>query len=63
MSAAVGNGVGWGWDRGPFGAWPECPSSPRVLQIGIAMDTGYFKVGVGPSFGEVAGHGWLRSVT
>lgn len=44
MPAAVGNGVGWGWDRGPFGASPECPSSPRVLQIGIAMDTGYFKV-------------------
>lgn len=44
MSTAIGNGVGWGWDRGPFGAWPECPSSPRVLQIGIAMDTGYFKV-------------------
>lgn len=46
MPSAIGNGVGWGWDRGPFGAWPECPSSPRVLQIGIAMDTGYFKVWV-----------------
>lgn len=44
MPAVVGNGVGWGLDGGPFNVWPECPSSPRVLQIGIAMDTGYFKV-------------------
>lgn len=58
MPAAVGNGVGWGWDRGPFGAWPECPSSPRVLQIGIAMDTGYFKVCV--PFEAAAEHVWTR---
>lgn len=36
--------VGWGGDGDPFGAVPECPSIPRVLQIGIAMDAGMFKV-------------------
>lgn len=32
------------WDTDPLGQYPECPSSPRVFQVGIAMDTGYFKV-------------------
>jgi len=37
--------LGWGGGHGdPFGAVPECPSTPRVLQIGIAMDAGMFKV-------------------
>lgn len=44
MPAAVENGMGWAWDEGPFGTFPACPSSPRVFQIGIAMDTGFFKV-------------------
>lgn len=44
MHDTVTQGVGWTWDGGPFGAWPESPSTPKVLQIGIAMDVGYFKV-------------------
>lgn len=36
--------VGWGGERDPFGAVPGCPSTPRVVQIGIAMDAGMFKV-------------------
>lgn len=31
-------------DTDPLGQYQACPSSPRVLQVGIAMDTGYFKV-------------------
>ncbi|CAM9671087.1 unnamed protein product, partial [Ectocarpus sp. 12 AP-2014] len=35
------------WDTDPLGQHPECPSSPRVFQVGIAMDTGYFKASTG----------------
>lgn len=45
MPGTVENGVGATWEEGPFGPLPECPSSARVFQLGIAMDTGYFKVG------------------
>lgn len=45
MPATVASGVGGTWDRGPFGPAPECPSSRKVFQIGVAMDTGFFKVG------------------
>lgn len=31
-------------DTDPLVQHPACPSSPRVFQVGIAMDTGYFKV-------------------
>lgn len=44
MPAAIENGMGSGWNEGPPGAFPSCPSSPRVFQIGMAMDTGFFKV-------------------
>lgn len=44
MPAAIENGMGAAWNDGPFGASSACPSSPRVFQIGMAMDTGYFKV-------------------
>lgn len=44
MPAAVASGVGGTWDRGPFGPAPECPSSRKVFQIGVAVDTGFFKV-------------------
>lgn len=44
MPSAVASGVGGTWDRGPFGPAPECPSSRKVFQIGVAMDTGFFKV-------------------
>lgn len=44
MPSSVEKGVGGTWDEGPFGPIPECPSSARVFQIGVAMDTGYFKV-------------------
>lgn len=46
MPEIVEGGVGAVWDGGPFGPIPGCPSSPRVFQMGIAMDTGYFKVRV-----------------
>lgn len=44
MPATVENGIGGTWEGGPFGRLEECPSSERVFQMGIAMDTGYFKV-------------------
>lgn len=44
MPKSVENGVGGTWEEGAFGPYPECPSSPRVFQLGFAMDTGYFKV-------------------
>lgn len=44
MPAAIENGMGSAWNREPFGPFTACPSSPRVFQIGVAMDTGFFKV-------------------
>lgn len=44
MPAAIENGMGSAGNEGPFGAFSTCPSSPRVFQIGMAMDTGFFKV-------------------
>lgn len=51
--------AGWGRGGGPFGAALECPSTPRVLQIGIAMDAGMFKVWPLVCFAE---HGKPRDV-
>lgn len=51
MPDTVSSGVGGTWDRGPFGPAPECPSSRKVFQIGVAVDTGFFKVSVHPHNG------------
>lgn len=44
MPDNVENGIGGTWQGGPFGPVPQCPSSAKVLQIGIAVDAGYVKV-------------------
>lgn len=45
MPETVESGIGGTWDDGPFGPIGMCPSSPKVFEIGIAVDTGFFKVG------------------
>ena len=48
MPEAVESGVGGTWDGGPYGLIGICPSSPKVFEVGIAMDAGFFKVGASP---------------
>lgn len=45
MASTVESGVADSWNKSdPLAPSLGCPSSPRVFQIGIAMDAGYFKV-------------------
>lgn len=48
MPDEIENGVGATWQGGPFGPVPQCPSSAKVLQMGVAVDAGYLKVSTRP---------------
>lgn len=44
MPNSVQREIGGTWEGGPFGPIPDCPSAPKVLQIGVAVDAGFVKV-------------------